>query len=532
MTVMQNWQNYALSILLCAAIYLVISGAKLILCARDRWEIDKTLSRLIIIAFFLIFSFGYFLVLIFTSPLEPVHYFLASSSLITAIFVRLAAKANYDLTVNLAKSEVLEHYYATHDDLTGLPNLSFFNQQLEYVLDKAKQDGVEVALLLIDLNRFKQINETLGHFIGDVMLEEIAHRIRTSLRKSDLVARIGGDEFGVLINPVMAQGHIHTISKNIAESVQEPLAIEGKPTDVGVSIGVATYPKHASNSLALFEKARSAMISAEKHGDSVLIYDANATDSHIEDIQIIGLLQRAIQEEQLVVLYQPQFRLSDEKVISVEALIRWQHPNYGLLDPGKFIPYAEKAGLIYEINLWLLKNVSNLLIEWKEKDIYLPIAMNITAHGFLNKEFQRELNTLIKNQTWIARMLKIELTETSRIENIDDIHEAMLEYKKKGLSFSLDDYGTKHASLEYLKRLPFDELKIDQSFMVNAATDEDSKVIIQHAKEIAQQLKLTTAEGIESEEVLEVAKKFHINNGQGYYFSSAIDKEKLESNYK
>ena len=197
------------------------------------------------------------------------------------------------------------------------------------------------------------------------------------------------------------------------------------------------------------------------------------------------MLQRAIQENQLIILYQPQVRLSDENIISAEALIRWQHPNYGLLDPGRFIPYAEKAGLMYEINLWLLKNVTNLLIEWKQKDIHLPIAMNITAHGFLNKEFQQELNILIKNQTWIAKFLKIELTETSSIDNIDAIHAAMTEYKKQGLSFSLDDYGTKHASLEYLKRLPFDELKIDQSFMVNAATD---------------------AEGIESEEVLEIAK--------------------------
>jgi len=532
--VMQNWQNYALSIAMCTALYLIICGVqKLFLCARDIQENNKTLSGLIAVAFILIISFAYFLVLIFTSSLEPVHYFLALSSLITAIFVRLAAKANHDLAVNLTKSEALEHYYATHDDLTGLPNLTFFNEQLEHILDKAKQDDIEVALLLIDLNRFKLINETLGHLAGDAMLEKIANRIRTALRKTDLIARIGGDEFAVLINPVVAHGHIHTISMNIAESVQEPLATQGKPTDVGVSIGVATFPKHASNSFTLFEKARSAMITAEKQGDKVLIYDADATDSHIEDIQIIGMLQRATQEEQLTILYQPQVRLSDEKVISAEALIRWQHPIYGLLDPGRFIPYAEKAGLIYEINLWLLKNVSNLLIEWKEKNIYLPIAMNITAHGFLNKEFQQELNTLIKNKSWIARMLKIELTETSRIDNVDAIRAAMTKYKKDGLSFSLDDYGTKHASLEYLKRLPFDELKIDQSFMVNAATDEDSRVIIQHVKEIAQQMKLTTtAEGIESEEVLEIAKEYKINNGQGYYFSSAIDKEKLESNYK
>ncbi len=170
------------------------------------------------------------------------------------------------------------------------------------------------------------------------------------------------------------------------------------------------------------------------------------------------------------------------------------------------------------------------MIEWNEKDINLPIAMNITAHGFLNKDFQQALKSLIKKHSWLPRMLKIELTETSSIDNVDEIRGSMLAYKKLGLSFSLDDYGTKHASLEYLKRLPFDELKIDQSFMVNAATDEDSRAIIQHAKEIAQQLKLTTtAEGIESEEVFGIAKDYGIKNGQGYYFSSAILADELIS---
>ena len=195
---------------------------------------------------------------------------------------------------------------------------------------------------------------------------------------------------------MQAHGHIHTISKNIAESIQEPLAVEGKPADVGVAIGVAQYPKHARNSVELIEKARNAMMVAEKHGHSVFVYDEGAADSQIQDIHIIGMLQRAIQEEQLKVLYQPQVRLKDEKIVSAEALIRWQHPHYGLLDPGRFIPYAEKAGLIFEINLWLLKTVASLLVEWHEKNIHLPIAFNITANGFLNKDFQQELNTYLK----------------------------------------------------------------------------------------------------------------------------------------
>ena len=369
----------------------------------------------------------------------------------------------------------------------------------------------------------------MGYFVGDVILQEIANRIRASLRKTDLIARLSGDEFAVLINPMSAQDHIQAIAKNIAVAIQEPLAVEGKPTDVGVSIGVAIYPQHASNSIDLIEKATSSLIAAEKSGEPIVVYDIGSIDQDLADIQIIGMLQRAIQEEQLTILYQPQVRLNDEKIISAEALIRWQHPGYGLLDPGKFIPYAEKAGLIYEINLWLLKNITNLLVEWHEETINIPIAMNITAHGFLNKDFQVALNNQIHRYPWLTGALKIELTETSSINNVEEIRNSMITYKKMGIAFSLDDYGTKHASLEYLKKLPFDELKIDQSFMINAESDQDSRAIIKHAKDIAEQLRLTTtAEGIETLEVLKIAKEYGIDKGQGYYFSSAIPAGKLK----
>ncbi len=529
MSLSLNWQNIALSVIVCASIIILIYAIRKLLQLREIRKENKKLNLLTYLSPILLFFFIYLFYLSLTQTLEPIYYFVVISAFITAVFVSFAIQTHYETAVSLTKSKALEHYYATHDDLTGLPNLGFFNDQLEKTLGVSRREDDEFALLFIGLNRFKVINETLGYFVGDAILSEIANRIRSALRKTDLIARLGGDEFAVLINPVSAQGHIHTISKNIAESIQEPLAVEGKPTDVGVSIGVAIYPKHANNSIELIEKARNAMMASERYGRSVFIYDENAVDNQIEDIQIIGMLQRAIQKEQLLVLYQPQVRLSDEKVISAEALIRWQHPNYGLLDPGRFIPYAEKAGLIFEINLWLLKKIVALLENWHKKNLLLPIAFNITANGFLNKDFQRELNAQLKDHLWLAKNLKIELTETSSIDHVEEIHESMLNYKKRGLSFSLDDYGTKHASLEYLKRLPFDELKIDQSFMVNAATDEDSKAIIQHAQEIARQLKLsTTAEGIENEEVLKIAKQAGINNGQGYHFNSALDVHAIE----
>jgi len=202
MNIIHNWQNYALSVVVCAAIFIIIYSTQRLSKARGIQEENKTINGLILVAFVLVALFVAFLLLILTSALEPVHYFLAFSAYITAVFIRLTARSNHELAVNLTKSEALEHYYATHDDLTGLSNLTFFNEQLEKVLDISRRDDDEFALLIIGLNRFKIINETLGYFVGDAILQEIAKRIRTSLRKTDLIARLGGDEFAVLINPM------------------------------------------------------------------------------------------------------------------------------------------------------------------------------------------------------------------------------------------------------------------------------------------------------------------------------------------
>lgn len=537
MNITYAWGTYVLAAIIIFAIAIMIAAIMKFYRVGKRYNNNNSLITIIILTNVLVIVASLLLFFIFinsqlvqiNSSFEFVTYLASIFTLLAAIIIWQASKFSLNAANDLKKSSALEHYYTTHDDLTGLPNLSFFNDQLEKTLNYSRREDDVFALLIIGLNRFKVINETLGYFVGDAILQEIAHRIRSSLRKSDLIARLGGDEFVVLINPVEAQGHIHTISKNIAKSIQEPLAVEDKPADVGVSIGVAIFPNHANNSVALIEKARNAMIVAEKQGNSVFIFDETVVDENTEDIQIVGLLQRAIQEEQLQVFYQPQVRLSDRKTISAEALMRWQHPQYGLLDPGRFIPYAEKAGLIYEINLWLLKNVVELLNSWYEKGAQIPIAFNITANGFINKEFQQQLNKYLNKHAWLSALLKVELTETSNIENVDDIFLAMSEYKNRGLKFSLDDYGTKHASLEYLQKLPFDELKVDQFFMANAVGDKHCQAIIQHGKDIADQLQLIcTAEGIENEEILSIAKKYKIDIGQGYYFSPALTEDKFE----
>ena len=272
------------------------------------------------------------------------------------------------------------------------------------------------------------------------------------------------------------------------------------------------------------------MLEAKQTGIPVSIFDPAISNKIADDIQIIGMLQRAVNKEQLTVLYQPQIRLKDMKLVSLEALIRWDHPTYGLLDPSSFIPYAEREGLIHEINIWLLQEVTGVLEQWKTKNILLPIALNITVNGFLNKNFQQTLISLLKTSPWLANVLRIELTETSTLENVIDIVSSIKEFRKKGLIFILDDYGTRHASLEYLKKLPFNEFKVDRSFMINAVSDNDSKAIVKHAREIAHQLSLAiTAEGIENKEILDLAQECKFDFGQGYYFSPAINVENIQS---
>ncbi len=523
-----SWQNVVLSVAILAATSLLVYSAFQLFKLKGLQKDNINITWLLYLNIAVILFSLYFLIDSLKLDVSISSYLSVALLFVTSLILWFASKAGNEIAKELMKASALEHYHATHDDLTGLPNLKFFNDQLEKTLGLSRRDDDEFALLIIGLNRFKVINETLGYFVGDAILVEIAQRIRASLRKTDLIARLSGDEFAVLINPVEAEGHVHAISKNIAESIQEPLAIDDKPADVGVGIGVALYPKHAKNSIELIEKARNAMMVAERGGHSVFVYESNSNNEYVEDIQIVGMLQRAIQMQQFKIYYQPQICLRTQKMISVEALIRWQHPSYGLLNPGRFIPYAEKAGLIFEINLQLFKEITQVLNRWQEKNTLIPIAFNITANSFLNVDFQTELKNALGQNNSLAKKIKIELTETSRIDNIELMQLTMAECKKYGLKFSLDDYGTKHASLEYLKKLPFDELKIDQTFMINAASDEDSRAIIQHAKEIADQLNIaTTAEGIESEEVYLIAKEYGINNGQGFYFSPAISEDKL-----
>lgn len=482
-----------------------------------------------VLSVLLVFIYFYYIYYLLTNSFDYAHTIFAFAYLLSASFIWLITEVAYAIAVDLTKSAAVEHYFATHDDLTGLPNLTFFNEQLELVLNDAAQNAYEVALLIVDLNRFQLINETIGYFGGDVMLQEVAQRIQRSLRKTDLVARLGGDEFAVLINPVVARGHLHTISHNIAESVQEPLAVDNQPTDVGVSIGVSLYPEHAKNGLELIESARGATLTAKRSGTSVHFYDPDNQDDTSEDIHIIGMLQRAVQNKQLSILYQPQVTLAEMQLASVEALIRWDHPKYGMLDPGHFIPYAERAGLIYEINLWLVDEVIKVLQRWKKQSLFLPIAINLTVKGFMNKDFQQKLDTSVKAKPWIGKLLKIELTETSTLDDENEVFACIKKYQSNGIRFSLDDYGTKHASLEYLKKLPFDEFKVDRSFMINAVSDNDSRTIVYHAIEIAEQLNLAVAaEGIENQEVLNFARECNFNLVQGYYFSPAKTAKSIE----
>ena len=529
MMIHSNWQSYILLVAVALSIGLVLYS---LFNLRRLYNLRGSriyIKWLSVLSIFLVLIYIYYIYYLLTNSFDYVHTIFAFAYIISASFIWLITEVAYTIAVDLTKAAAVEHYYATHDDLTGLPNLTFFNEQLELILNDAAQNNYEVALLIVDLNRFQLINETIGYFGGDVMLQEVSQRIQRSLRKTDLVARLGGDEFAVLINPVVARGHLHTIANNIAESVQEPLAIDNQPTDVGVSIGVSLYPEHADNSLELIEAARTAMLTAKRSGVSVQFYDPNHPVDTAEDIHIIGMLQRAIQDKQLSILYQPQVALADMRLASVEALIRWEHPKYGLLDPSHFIPYAERAGLIYEINLLLIDEVINVLLRWKKKNIRLPVAINLTVKGFLNKDFQQKLNSLIKTHSWINELLKIELTETSTLDDGKEVAKCIKKYQSHGIKFSLDDYGTQHASLEYLKKLPFNEFKIDHSFMINAVSDNDSKAIVLHAIEIAEQLDLSiTAEGIENQEVFELAKECNFNLVQGYYFSPAISAQSIE----
>jgi diguanylate cyclase (GGDEF)-like protein len=426
---------------------------------------------------------------------------------------------------HLEHSRMLERYLAYHDTLTKLPNRQLFFDRLVQAIAHARRSEASVAVLFLDLDGFKLINDTMGHSAGDLLLISVANRLMSCVRESETASRFGGDEFAVILGGVNREQDAAIVAKRILEAFKLPHMIAEQESYVSPSIGISMYPDDGSDAETLVRNADIAMYLAKQEGGhQYLFYTPSMNRGILEQPVYEKNIEKALEREQFLLYYQPQVCLKTGKIISVEALVRWRHPKYGILLPEQFIPAAEKSGLIVPIGDYVLLQACEQSMKWQDRG-YPPVrvAVNLSVHQLQKQTLVKLVNQVLKSTKLKPRYLGFEITENSTIHNGDDTIELLKSLKKKGIELAIDDFGIGYSSLGYLKRLPIQTLKIDRSFILNINRDSEDIAIIKAIIAMAHSLGMqVTAEGVETEEQSEILRSLECDAIQGYYFSKPI----------
>jgi diguanylate cyclase (GGDEF)-like protein len=411
---------------------------------------------------------------------------------------------------------------ATTDSLTGLTNRTLFHDRLTQAIAVAGREGThQVVMMLMDLDHFKEINDTLGHPAGDEVLIEVARRLQQVPRNTDTLARLGGDEFGLLL-PQVSDGHrtAEKIAKQIQQAFVAPYLSEDNELFLGASIGIAIYPEHGDDVATLMSRADVAMYGTKNTESGYMFYDSGLDPYAQHHLQLSGDLRHALERNELVLHYQPKIDLRSGSVMGAEALIRWQHPVQGMISPDNFIPLAERTGLIRPITDWVIDTAVKQNVAWRAAGYDLQIAVNVSARSFQNTKLVDHIKHVLKNQNMQAMSLEIEITENSLMTDIINITKMLKQISDLGVTIAIDDFGTGYSSLAYLKTMPLHTLKIDKSFVIDMSSDENDAVIVRSTIDLAHNLGLgVVAEGIENDETLAMLIELGCDGAQGYHFS-------------
>ena len=435
-----------------------------------------------------------------------------------------------DITERKLAEERL-HHLAYYDALTGLPNRTLLTKLLDQALMVAQRNDTAGCVLFIDLNRFKLINDTLGRRIGDVLLKQVSERFRAALREQDLVARLSGDEFAVGLFEIHQHFEASTVAQKLQASLNEPFLIEGHDLRVGASIGISVYPQDGDDAESLLRLADIAMARAKQgEDDSIAFYSNDMNQGMQERMRIESGLRAALANGELLLHYQPKFDIASGRIIGAEALVRWQHPERGLVPPADFIPLAEATGLVVQVGEWVLETACAQAAAWQRAGLPpLRLAVNVSAREFTSALPARVTQTL-KHYHLDPAWLELEITESTLMHNIERVIGIMDRITALGVALSLDDFGTGYSSLSYLKRFPIDTLKIDRSFTMGLPDDSNDCAIASTIISIGQQLKhKVIAEGVETPEQLAFLRETGCDEVQGYLFSAPLTAEAFEA---
>ena len=473
---------------------------------------------------------------IVTSTLLP----LSLLSLFVVLFFCYAAKKitntvdeMHETADALAESEERNRMLAHYDSLTGLPNRNLLQDRLAHQSVMCQRKKNSMALLFVDLDRFKNINDSMGHSAGDTLICQASDRIASLIRKSDTLARIGGDEFNIMLNDLSKIEDSSIVAKKILKGLAEPFDILGQKIFITACIGIAIYPNDSDDVNSLKKYADLAMHQAKKKGrNSLEFYSKELEEKNNAKLTMEHHLRHALENREFSLHYQPVVRLSDMQVVGAEALIRWHNAELGLVSPMDFIPLSEETGLILEIGDWVLQEACQRACEWRQKgNPDFKIAVNVSPRQLLSEHFLTSVHNALNVSQLPASALDIEITENIMIEE-DSISLSILnELSKLNIHLLLDDFGTGHSSLSYLHRLPFDVLKVDRSFVMQLDNEEEKSNIVPSIIAMAHELNLSViAEGVETDSASKTLQGLHCEYAQGYYFSRPVPAEEFDCN--
>jgi diguanylate cyclase (GGDEF)-like protein len=431
---------------------------------------------------------------------------------------------------DLKEAEERIHWLAHFDLLTGLPNRVLLNARMAHAIDVAQRNQTPLALIFLDLDHFKNVNDTLGHRIGDELLMEVAHRMRGVVREEDMVSRQGGDEFVVVLPGTAAEAAAATAEK-LLEAIARHYQIEQYELVVTPSIGISLYPDHGEDFDALFKCADIAMYRAKRDGRNTYRFFTAEMQAHsTRSLQVESALRRALERDEFKLNYQPQIALNDGRVIGAEALLRWDHPEWGMVSPSEFIPIAEDSGQILKIGEWVLRTAAAQMKSWMDSGLGpMVIAVNISALQFRDVQLPELLGRVLEEARLPPEYLELELTEGVAMGDPLGTIAIMENLHQRGIHMSIDDFGTGYSSLNYLKRFQIYKLKIDQSFVHNITEDPEDRAIVRAIIGLARSLNMQTiAEGVESADQLSFLREQGCDGVQGYYFSRPLSTDRFE----